>query len=248
MCIETEQDLAGLLRVGRVVALVLAAMEQRVRPGMTTRQLDEVGWKVLREHGARPAPMLTYGFPGMACISVDEEAAHGVPGSRVITTGSVVKIDVSAELDGYWADAAVTVLVGATDGVRRELRDCAHAAMTAGIAAARAGERIRSIGAATEQVVQAHNFRVIRELPGHGVGRSLHEAPEHIPMFAGGRTRERLREGQVITVEPHISTRATRLVTGSDGWTLRVAEGSIAAAFEHTIVVTNGDPMIVTAL
>jgi methionyl aminopeptidase len=247
MCIEGKHDLDGLLRVGRVVALTIEAMRQGVRPGMTTQHLDNTGWKVLREHGARPAPMLTYGFPGMACLSVNDEAAHGVPGKRVIRAGDVVKIDVSAELAGYWADAAITVLVPPVAPQRQRLSDCARAALAAGIAAASAGQRIGVIGRAAEEVVGRDGFNVIRDLPGHGVGRALHEAPSRVPMYAA-HTKGRLHEGDVLTVEPHISAGSIRLLQGADGWTLSTADGSLAAAWEHTIVITRGTPVVVTML
>lgn len=248
MCVENDQDLQGLLRIGKVVGLTIQTMADRLDAGMTTRDLDQIGWAVLKGHGARPAPFLTYGFPGIACISVNDEAAHGVPGDRVIGRGDLVKIDVSAELDGYWADAAISVGVAPISADTQQLIDCARRACENAIAAARSDVPLFQIGRAAERVARSRGYRIIRELPGHGVGRALHEAPEGVPMFADRRARSRLPRGQVITIEPHISMGGSRIITERDGWTLRTRDRSLAAAWEHTIVITDGEPIIVTAV
>lgn len=246
MCIDSEQDVQGLLKIGRVVAQALRTMEERVHPGLTTKQLDLIGWQVLKQHGAQPAPFLTYGFPGVACISVNDEAAHGIPGQRVIRAGDIVKIDVSAELNGYFADAAITVAVPPVAPDHQRLIVTAQAALAAAIAATRSGVPINAIGRAAETVTRQAGLHVIRELPGHGVGRALHEAPAHIPMFFHRQIRQRLSDGLVITIEPHISIGSGRIVTEADGWTLRTTDRSVAAAFEHTVIVTKARPIITT--
>jgi len=247
MCIESDQDLQGLLHIGRVVGLTLQEMQARLRPGMTTKQLDMIGWKVLQQHGARPAPFLTYQFPGVTCISVNDEAAHGIPGKRIIRPGDVVKIDVSAELNGYFADAAITVLVPPVAPAHEKLYSCAKAAFVAATAAAYTHNAVNELGCAIETTTRRYGYHIIRELPGHGVGRALHEWPS-VPTFYRRTARERLREGLVITIEPHVALGSGRIVTGADGWTLTTQDGSVAAAYEHTVVVTKDGPILTTAL
>ncbi|HYF65046.1 MAG TPA: type I methionyl aminopeptidase [Herpetosiphonaceae bacterium] len=247
MCIETAEDLRRLMKIGRIVGLTLQAMQERLRPGMTTKQLDMIGLGVLQRHKAKPAPFLTYGFPGVACISVNDEAAHGIPGTRVIRAGDVVKIDVSAELDGYFADAAITVPVLPVSSAYQRLCECAKAAFEAAAAVARAGTPINQLGLAAEKTTRHWGYHIIRDLPGHGIGRALHEAP-NVPTFYRRQASKRLVEGLVITIEPHIAIGSGRIVTDPDGWTLRTQDGSMAAAFEHTVVITNDRPILVTAV
>ncbi len=246
MCIETAQDMHGLLRIGRIVALTLHEMEAHLRPGMTTKQLDQIGAKVLRQHHARSAPILTYKFPGTTCISINEEAAHGIPGTRIIQPGDVVKIDVSAARNGYFADAAITVLVPPVRAEHQRLYTCAQAAFAAAAAAARANTPVNEVGRAAEQTTRRCGYSIIHELPGHGVGRALHEWPT-VPAVYRRTARARLPEGQVITIEPHIAIGAGDMVTAPDKWTLKTRDGSIAAAYEHTVIVTKDHPILVTA-
>lgn len=247
MTIEAEQDVSGLLRIGRIVGLALKLMQDSVRAGMTTRELDAIGAEFLRQHSARSAPVITYQYPTATIISIDEEAAHGIPGSRVIHEGDLVKIDVSAELDGYFADSNLTVGVGALPPKKQKLVDCARTAFEKAIAAARAGRPINEIGRAAEATVKRYGFNVIRELPGHGVGRALHESPS-VPNFYTPRANAPLREGMVITIEPHIAMGKGQIVTGDDGWTLKTRDGSPVASFEHTVVIAGDKPILLTAV
>ncbi len=247
MSIETAADLEGITLAGRVVAEALSAMVRDVRPGMTTRDLDEIGAGVLKQHGARSAPQVVYGCPTVNLISVNDEVVHGLPGSRVLHAGDVVKMDVTAETGGYIADAATTVVLPHASADALKLRDCAVAAFAAGVGVARAGSRVSEIGRAVEQEVSARGFHVLRELSGHGVGRTIHESPT-VPNYFDPFQRDRLTEGLVLTIEPLISERRTRIRTCADGWTLRTANGCLAAHHEHTIIVTNGAPIVVTAL
>src|SRR5688572_30396007 len=247
MSIETAADLEGMTLAGRVVAEALSAMVRAVRPGMTTRDLDEIGARVLKQHGSRSAPQVVYGCPTVNLISVNDEVVHGLPGSRVLHAGDVVKIDVTAETGGYIADAATTVVLPDASADALKLRDCAVDAFAAGIGAARAGRRVSEIGRAVEREVSARGFHVLRELSGHGVGRTIHESPT-VPNYFDPFQRDLLTEGLVLTIEPLISERRTRIRACADGWTLRTANGCLAAHHEHTIIVTNGAPMIVTAL
>src|SRR5437764_6704042 len=178
MSIESDDDLEGLRRAGRVVALAIEEMRRRTRPGLTTKELDNVGAAVFRRFGARSAPQLTYGFPGVNCISLNDETVHGVPSAkRVIRRGDLVKIDVTAELDGYMADAAVTVEAGSFTPDRQRLIRTAAVALRHGLRAACAGSPINAIGYAVSREVQRRGFNVIPELGGHGIGRTIHEAP-----------------------------------------------------------------------
>jgi methionyl aminopeptidase len=244
--VSSNSDLAGLQRVGALVARALREMERHARPGLTTGQLDAIGAAFLRRHGARSAPQLSYGFPGFTCISVNEQIVHGVPGARVLAPGDVVKIDVTAELDGFVADAAITVTLPPVSAEARRLRKCAQRAFARAMGVARAGTAIREIGRAVEDEVERFDFSVVREMCGHGVGRTIHEQPS-VPNFYSMLTRGTLTNGMVIAVEPIISARAARVVEEADGWTLRTHNGSLAAHYEHTIVIRDGEPLVMTA-
>jgi methionyl aminopeptidase len=246
LTVESERDLAGLRRVGRVVGLALREMRERLEPGMTTGELDAVGARLFEEHGANSAPQVMKGFPGVNCISVNDEAVHGVPGRRVVEPGDLVKIDVTAELDGYVADAAVTVAVPPGPAVHDELRECARLAFERAAAVARAGRPVNKIGRVVETVVRRRGFTVLSELSSHGVGRAIHEPPT-IPNYYERRLRAPLREGLVITIEPIISSGSGWTVEGEDGWTIKTSDGSPAAHHEHTIVITRGRPLVLTA-
>jgi methionyl aminopeptidase len=246
MTIETEEDLAGLTRSGKVVALALEAMKEGVEPGMTTAELDAIGARVLAQHGARSAPKLIYGFPGVNCLSVNSEAVHGIPGNRVLEPSDLVKIDVTAELDGYIADAAVTVALPEASGQARRLAASARTALGEAIEAARGGRPINAIGRAIERRVRKDGFNVLPELFSHGVGRAIHEPPSY-PQYFDPRFRQPLREGLVITIEPIITAGKSKSANTGDGWTIATADGALSAHHEHTVVITRGRPIVVTA-
>lgn len=246
MSIETEQDLAAMSRIGRIVGLTLREMERQLRPGMTTAEVDDVGARFLARYGAHSAPQRRYSFPGVNCISVNDEAVHGVPGSRVIRAGDMVKLDVTAELDGYIADAAVTVALPPVSAVKRRLCACAESAFHKALGVARAGRAINEIGKAVEGEVHRHGFVVLRELNSHGVGRAIHEEPT-VPNFYDRRLSQRLTQGLVMTIEPIICTGTRWSVQGGDGWTIKTADGSLSAHYEHTVVITKGRPIVLTA-
>jgi len=248
MSIESERDLLGLMKIGRVVGLALNEMRAALKVGMTTYQLDAVGGAVFNQHGARSAPIITYQFPGQTCVSIDDEAAHGIPGQRVIQDGDLVKIDVSAELDGYYADAALTVPVGTISADKQNLIEGAQAALNAAIAAARDGQPLNAIGKAAETVSRRYRLQIVRELAGHGVGRGLHEEPRSVLNFYVPRVRQPLHEGLVLAIEPHLTVGNGKVFTEENGWTITTNDHKPVANFEHTIVVTNGQPLIVTAL
>jgi methionyl aminopeptidase len=244
--IDGEDQLEGLRRAGRVVAEARDAMLAAVEPGTSTGELDAIGRDVLRRHGARSAPR-TVGFPAATCISVNDEAAHGIPsGLRRLRAGDLVNVDVSAELGGYWADTGASAPVGAVAPRAARLLEATRLAQREAMHAARAGRPLRHIGRAVERRAHRHGFTVLANLCGHGVGGGLHEPPSVLGIEDRGDETV-LWEGLVLAIEPFLSTGATYAVTGDDGWTLRTPDGSLAAQYEHTLVVTRGRPLVLTA-
>ena len=246
MCIQDEQELIHLKAVGRVVRLVLDAMKAEVRPGVSTQYLDDIGARVMQENRASSAPRMVYKFPGANCISLNDEAVHGIPGDRKLKEGDLLKLDVTVEKDGYMADAAMTVPVGRITAQAEQLMLCAERAFHKAMLVARAGFRVFEIGKVVEREVRKSGFTVIRELGGHGIGRTIHELP-HVPNYADPQAQQIMKEGLVITVEPIISTGSGRVFTAKDGWTLRTGDHALSAHFEHTLVVTSGAPILLTA-
>ena len=246
MSIGSDADWKGLREAGRIVRLVLDALEHAAQPGVTTGALDGIAAGLFAGHGARSAPALIYGFPGSVLISVNDEVVHGIPGARRLRAGDVVKLDVTVEKDGYMADAARTVVLAGGDGDALRLRACAHAAFERAMSVARAGALVRDIGRAIEREVRRRGFSVIPDLSGHGIGRTIHEEPT-VPNYYDGRQRDVLTAGLVLAVEPIISSGSGRVVTDRDGWTIRTRDGSLAAHYEHTIVITGGAPVLLTA-
>ena len=247
MTVENQRDVDGLLAAGRVVSDVLSRMLDALEPGITTAELDRLGERLLAERGARSAPRITYDFPGATCISINEQAAHGVPGPRRIEPGDVVNVDVSAELVGYFADTGGTRVVPPVSGLKSRLCHAGARALQEAMKEVRAGNLVNRLGRAVQRVARTHRFKVIRNLAGHGVGRSLHEAPEELVSYYRPHDPRVLREGMVIAVEPFLSTRATRVSESGDGWTLVAPPGNLSAQYEHTLIVTRGRPIVVTA-
>ena len=246
MSVQTPEELAALRRAGRAVAATLREVSRRVRPGVTTGELDAVAARVLARHGARSAPNLVYGFPGAICISVDDEAVHGIPGPRRLRAGQLVTLDVTAELDGFYADAAVTVSVGTASAALRRLAGAAQSALRRGLQAAVAGAPVNAIGAAVEREADRRNVAVLGELTGHGIGRTIHEEPTVPSVYVAGLDAP-LDENTVLTIEPIVSLGGRGLRVAGDGWTVLTADGSPVAHAEHTIVVTGGRPLVLTA-
>jgi methionyl aminopeptidase len=245
MSVDTPEDLEGLRRAGRVVAATLREVARRVRPGVTTAELDACAARVFARHGARPAPALVYGFPGTICISVDDEAVHGIPGPRRLRAGELVKLDVTAELDGYYADAAISVPVGTVSPRVGRMVATAQAALRRGLAAARAGAPVNSIGAAVQHEAERRGCAVLADLTGHGIGRSIHEDPSVPNVYVPGLDAP-LAEGTVITIEPILGLGSGAIREGGDGWTILTADGAPSAHAEHTVVVSAGPPLVLT--
>lgn len=248
MIIKNEQDLEGLRKIGRIVALAREEMKRLAKPGMTTKELDLIGKRVLDEHGAESAPEKEYNFPGVTCISVNEEVAHGIPGDRLIQDGDLVNIDISAALDGYYADTGISFVVGQGDDLKAKLCQAAEDAFWAAMKKTKTGAKRNQIGRAVFNEARKNGFTVIENLTGHGIGRSLHEEPEHILNYFDPRDGALLKDGLVLAVEPFVSAGASHIVELGDGWTFVTPDKSLVAQCEHTIVVTKGEPIILTSL
>jgi methionyl aminopeptidase len=246
LSIQDEHELNCLREAGRIVRQVLDAMKAEVRPGVTTQYLDEIGARVIAENGARSAPAMVYQFPGANCISVNDEAVHGIPGERRLTEGDLVKLDVTVEKNGYMADAAITVPVGQVSAQAERLIACAERAFHKAMLVARAGFRVFEIGRIVEREVRKSGFAVIRELGGHGIGRTIHEPPR-VPNYPDPQASQIMKEGLVITVEPIITSGSGEVSTDKDGWTVRTSDRKISAHFEHTLVITAAAPILLTA-
>jgi methionyl aminopeptidase len=248
MTIDTPDDLNRLKKIGRIVALTIKEMSNHVQPGITTLELDDIAASVLKQYGAHSAPQVAYQFPGVTCISINDEAAHGIPGDRKVEAGDLVNLDVSAELDGVFADAAITVAVPPVSNQKHNLIHCSQRALHLAINASKAGQPINIIGKTVEQEAKNNGFTTLMDLGGHGVGRHIHEEPHDVANFYNPQDTRVLKEGMVFTIEPFITTGARRIYTDKNGWTLKTSDGSLSAQFEHTLVVTHGKPLIVTAL
>src|ERR1700722_1031076 len=246
MSINELEEMVGMRAAAAVVRCMLDAMKNEVRPGITTAELDEVGAGVMRQQGAQSAPALVYQFPGVSCISLNDEAVHGIPGERALQSGDLVKLDVTVEKDGFMADAAVTVPVGVVTEERQNLIACAESAFAKAMLVARAGFRVWEIGRAVEREVRRSGFSVIRDLAGHGIGRTIHEEPR-VPNYPDAQANQVLTEGLVITVEPIISAGSGRSFLAPDGWTIMTADQRPSAHYEHTLIITKGAPILLTA-
>lgn len=234
-------------RAGRVVAETPDTLKAAIRPGVTPAELDALAGKVFLRYGAESAPRMTYDAPVNVFISVNDDIVHGLPTRRPLAAGDVVSIDVTPFVNGYIADAAVTMAVSPASPVVTRLIECTEAAFHTGMRAAKAGRPVHAIGQAAENEVRRRGFTVLRELVGHGVGRSIHEEP-NVPNYYRPEDRQKLYEGLVITVEPMVTTgRSQRVRTRRDGWTLSTTDGGLAAHFEHTVMITKDDPLILTA-
>ena len=229
-----------------MVAEALRAMASAVRPGVTTQELDQLGERYLVAHGAVPAPRSTYGFPGATCISVNDEVAHGIPGPRVLADGDLVNIDVSAELDGFYTDTGASFPVGSVSTHLKALCLAGRDALSVGLRSVRTGARFATLGHTIETLVSRRGFKVIRDLTGHGVGRSLHEEPSDVRSHYDPTDRRRMSDGLVFTVEPMVSESTHSVEQASDGWTLRTSDGSHVVQYEHTVVVSRRGPIVVT--
>lgn len=245
MTADTQEAIDGLLAAGRVVRATFDCMQDAARPGVTTAELDQMGASVLNSFGAQSAPQLFYDFPGATCISVNEHAAHGIPGNRILQDGDMVNIDVSAEYRGFVADMGESFVVGEHPH-KAHICDAVRDAVQAAIAQVRADRSLNVIGQAVSTVANACGYRIVQNLGSHGLGRTLHEEPSYVPTDNPYEKR-RLTEGLVLTIEPFFTTGKTVVDELDDGWTLAVERGELVAQFEHTLIVTREGALVVTA-
>lgn len=246
MTIETEYDLEKLKIIGRIVAQTIKLMSESMEPGMTTAELDNIGRKFLELHGARSAPELVYNFPGATCISINEAIAHGIPNQRVIKEGDMINIDVSAELDGYFADSGSSFIIPPHNKDQKELLRATRQALNKAIEEVRDGVPVNVIGKTIEKHARKSGYSIIRELGSHGVGRSIHEEPGFIAPYFDPKDKRILKDGMVITIEPFLSTGAEHVDQDRDGWTLKTNKKYMSAQFEHTMVITKKKPILIT--
>jgi methionyl aminopeptidase len=245
MIAKTEEDFTGLKEIGRICAAIRDELVKNTKPGITTKALDEMAKALFEKEGAVSAPKGEYDFPGYTCISVNEEVAHGIPGDRVIQEGDVVNIDVSGSKNGYFADTGISIVVGEGDEQLKNMCQIAKEAFEEGIKKAIPGSKKSRIGKVVYQTARKRGFTVIKNLTGHGIGRSIHESPEYIFNYYETEGDELLKEGMVIAVEPFISTLEEEVFEKGDGWTY-ITEKSFVAQYEHTMILTKDGPIIIT--
>lgn len=247
MIVKNDKEIAGLMEIGQICGTVLLEMIAKAEPGMTTAQLDSIAGQLFAKYGAESAPYGVYKFPGYTCISVNEEVAHGIPGKRILQPGDLVNIDVSASKNGFFGDTAMSIVLDPADKVAERLIAAAIEARANSIKQAVAGNYLNQIGKATEMTAKKHGFKTIRNLCGHGVGRGLHEEPDCINTYYEPRDKRKMTKGIVLAIEPFISERETMVIEdGKDEWCLRTPKSTRVAQCEHTVIVTDEEPIITT--
>jgi methionyl aminopeptidase len=249
MSITKETELNGMQKVSEAVARTLKEMRNFAKPGITTKQLDNYGAAILSDFGARSAPSLAYRFPGCTCISINNEFCHGIPSDkRILKEGDLMNIDVSAELNGFWSDNGGSFVVGEDINRHQRLIDASKQILLKAISNIRGGVRISEIGHLIETEAKKRGYKVIRDLAGHGVGKSLHEDPTEITNYKDRSNHARFRKNAVVAIETFIATTSTLTKTLSDGWTMVGNNGGFMAQHEHTIIVTDGQPVVLTGM
>lgn len=247
MSITTHAELAGIKKISEAVAITLKEMREYARPGMTAKALDDFGGSILKNFGANSAPKLSYNFPGWTCISTNNEVAHGIPSeNKILQEGDLVNIDVSAELEGFWSDNGGSFVLGEDINNHNVLVKASKSILFNAIRQIKGGVKIADIGRFIEMEAKKSGYRVIRNLTGHGVGRSLHEEPYDIACYYDKSNVKRFRKNSIVAVETFISTKSTNAIEISDGWTLAGQNGGFVAQHEHTIMVTDSEPIILT--
>jgi methionyl aminopeptidase len=248
MSISKESDLVGMRHASEAVAHTLRKMTQYAQPGMTTKELDAYGAQILTEFGAKSAPHSTYGFPGWTCISVNNAFCHGIPSNRKLREGDLVNIDVSAELNGFWADNGGSFVLGQDIHQHQKLVDASKEILIKTIRNIKGGVKISDIGFLMESEAKKRGFKVIRNLAGHGIGRGLHEQPDELLNYRNKHDHRRFKKNSVVAIETFISTTSSYADQLSDGWTMVGNKGGFMAQHEHTIVVTDDAPIILTEM
>lgn len=244
--LRSRQHIAEMREAGRLVAQTFEILRPHIRPGVTTRELDRIAEKYIRSHGATPAYKGYRGFPATICVAPNNVICHGIPDNSQLHEGDIIGIDIGARLNGWYGDSCVTYPVGAISPEAQRLLDVTHEAMWRGIRAAQAGKRLGDVGAAIQTYVEAHGCSIVREWTGHGVGEKLHEEPS-VLHYGKPDTGIKLRPGFIFTIEPMVNTgRYETVLDKKDGWTVRTADGSLSAQFEHSIVITDDGPEVLT--
>jgi len=247
MPISKESELVGMQKISEVVGTTLKMMREYAKVGMSTKELDDYGASILKNYGAKSVPYETYGFPGYSCISVNEEAAHGIPSDKkILKEGDLINIDVSAELNGFWSDNGGSFILGEDINNHQPLVDASKNILRKAISSIKGGVKISEIGYLIETEAKKSGFKVIKNLAGHGVGRSLHEEPENILNYRVKSNRKRFKKNTTVAIETFISTNSTVAVELNDGWTLVGNKGGYVTQHEQTILVTDNHPVILT--
>jgi methionyl aminopeptidase len=246
MIVENENDIKHLKVIGHICAMALQEMMKQAIPGMTTGELDNIGMQFLAKEGAQSAPMSMYQFPGATCISISPVIAHGIPGDHVLREGELINIDVSAELNGYFGDTGASMVIAKHVPEFEKIMEATRSALAKAVQVARAGKPINLIGRTIQQEAKRNGYGVIYDLTGHGVGHQLHEDPFQVFNYFKSKERRVLEKGLVLAIEPFLTTGKGHVLEEADGWSLRTTDRTIAAQFEHTIIVTQDEPIILT--
>jgi methionyl aminopeptidase len=244
--LKTAHEIDLMARAGALLASVLPPLKEACRPGVKTIELDRIADRLIREGGATPGFLGYNGFPKSICVSINDEAVHGIPGSRKIANGDLVSLDLGLVLEGFWADVGITVGVGNVTPEARRLIKVTEEALYAGISRAQPGGWLGDVSSAIQRHVEAAGFSVIRQFVGHGIGRQMHEDPQ-VPNFGQPGTPPRLKPGMTLAIEPMVNAGGYEVYMKPDGWTICTADGSLSAYFEHTVAVTEAGPVILTA-
>lgn len=243
--IKTAAEIDILRKAGKILASIIYELERSLKSGMTTKDIDAKAESLIRRANVLPAFKGYRGFPGCACVSVNEEVVHGIPGAKVVKDGDIVSLDVGIIHDDYYSDTAVTVAIGKIDAVRQKLLDVTRASLYQGIEQARPENHLSDISSAVQQYVEKNGFSVVRNFVGHGIGKQLHEEPE-IPNYGAPHQGPVLKEGMVFAIEPMVNVGGHQTKVLSDGWTVVTNDGKPSAHFEHTIAITSKGPEILT--
>lgn len=243
--LKSAREIEMMRRAGKITAAARALAGEMVKPGVTTREIDKAVYQFIKSQGAEPSFLNYNGYPASVCISVNDEVIHGIPGKRVLRDGDVVSVDVGAYIGGFHGDCAATYACGTISEEARRLIDVTRQSFFEGIRYAREGCRISDIGHAVQEYVEANGFSVVREYVGHGVGREMHEAPE-VPNYGAPGHGPKLLRGMTIAVEPMVGAGAADIRQMPDGWTVKTADGKYAAHYENTVLITSGEPELLT--
>lgn len=247
MIVKSQKELEGLKEAANAVAVTLVKMKEFAKVGISTKELDDYGGEILASFGAISAPIKDYGFPGYNCISLNNEACHGVPSAnKILKEGDLLNIDVSAELNGFYGDNGASFVIGEDINNFMPLVRASNDVLNIAISAIKKDVKICKIGWLIQSEARKRGFQVIHNLFGHGIGRKLHEEPQRVPCFMDNSIKERFQKNSVVAIETFISTKAVYLYEMEDGWTLRAKDNSFVAQHEHTIMVTDNEPLILT--